>query len=144
MRLEELLSLLNKNWRDKLKAFVDDLKKHYKKITIILFGSRARGDYSASSDTDILIILDSYNWDDLRLILNLAYQHGVVSPEPHIFSLDFVIKNFENNTILLDAIYEGIVLVDDFNIVETLKKRLKKVLERFEKTKEGWKLKEKL
>ena len=144
MRLEELLSLLNKNWRDKLKAFVDDLKKHYKKITIILFGSRARGDYSASSDTDILIILDSYNWDDLRLILNLAYQHGIVSPEPHIFSLDFVIKNFENNTILLDAIYEGIVLVDDFNIVETLKKRLKKVLERFEKTKEGWKLKEKL
>ena len=140
MRLEELLSLLNKNWRDKLKAFVDDLKKHYRKITIILFGSRARGDYSASSDTDILIILDSYSWDDLRLILNLAYQHGIVSPEPHIFSLDFVIKNFENNTVLLDAIYEGIVLVDGFNIVKTLKKRLKKVLERFEKTKEGWKL----
>lgn len=140
MRLEELLSLLNKNWRDKLKAFVDDLKKHYKRITIILFGSRARGDYSASSDTDILIILDSYSWDDLRLILNLAYQHGIVSPEPHIFSLDFVIKNFENNTVLLDAIYEGIVLVDGFNIVKTLKKRLKKVLERFEKTKEGWKL----
>ena len=140
MRLEELLSLLNKNWRDKLKAFVDDLKKHYRKITIILFGSRARGDYSASSDTDILIILDSYSWDDLRLILNLAYQHGIVSPEPHIFSLDFVIQNFENNTVLLDAIYEGIVLVDGFNIVKTLKKRLKKVLERFEKTKEGWKL----
>ena len=126
MRLEKLLSLLNRNWREKLKAFVNDLKKHYERVTVILFGSRARGDYSAGSDTDILIILNNYSLDDLKLILNLAYQHGIVSPEPHVFSLDFVIKNFEENTVLLDAVYEGLVLIDDFNIVEILRERLKK------------------
>ncbi|MHA1859971.1 MAG: nucleotidyltransferase domain-containing protein [Candidatus Asgardarchaeia archaeon] len=142
MQLEELLSLLNKNWKDRLNAFVEDLKKHYKKITVILFGSRARGDYSASSDTDILIILDDYDWNDLRLILDIAYRCGVVSPEPHVFSFDYVIRNFESNTLLLDAIYEGIVLIDYFNVIELLESRLKKVLRKFKKTKKGWELRE--
>ncbi len=132
------MSLRNKNWRSRLKAFVNSLKKHYGKITIILFGSRARGDYSASSDTDLLIILERRTWEDLKLILNLAYRCGVISPEPHVFSIDFVVKNFEDNTLLLDAIYEGIVLVDDFNIVETLRSRLERVLKRFKKTRMGW------
>jgi len=111
---------------------------HYGKVTIILFGSRARGDYSASSDTDLLIILERSTWDDLKLILDLAYKCGVASPEPHVFSIDFVVRNFENNTLLLDAVYEGKVLVDEFNIIETLRKRLEIVLKKLKKTRKGW------
>ncbi|MGP3703624.1 MAG: nucleotidyltransferase domain-containing protein, partial [Candidatus Bathyarchaeota archaeon] len=41
-----------------LEKAVNKLKKHYKPSAIILFGSRARGDYKPWSDYDLLIIAE--------------------------------------------------------------------------------------
>ncbi len=141
MRLEELWSSLNRNWGGKLRAFSRHLAGHYGRITIILFGSRARGDYSASSDTDILVIVERFCLEDLKFMLDLAYSYGIVSPELHVFPLSYVIRNFEGNTLLMDAIYEGVILVDNLNITKMLKRRLEKILDRLKRTKEGWVLK---
>ena len=44
------------------------LKKHLKKI--ILFGSRARGDFYEGSDYDILIVLDKREKDSQEMVLD--------------------------------------------------------------------------
>lgn len=118
---------------------MDKVKDEYDKILVILFGSRARGDYSAFSDTDILIVLDSYGMDDLRRILSIAYGSDLISPEIHLFSKQYALENFERNTVLLDAVYEGKVLIDTLNVMELFKARLERFLERgFKRTKLGW------
>ena len=47
----------NDNWKVKLNNIVEELKKSEPK-SIILFGSRARGDFSKYSDIDIAVDLD--------------------------------------------------------------------------------------
>jgi len=138
------LSLRNRNWKRNLEKFVDEVLKIFYDVTIVLFGSRARGDYSALSDTDLLVILQNYDLDTLKKIYSIAYCVDLIAPEIHIFAKDFVLENFENNTVLLDAIYEGIVLVDNLNIVKSLKAKLNKMIaEGWFKTEKGWFKKEK-
>ena len=137
----ERLRLRNRNWRRNLEKFVDSVKRFYGKVLIILFGSRARGEYSAYSDTDILIVLENYNEEDLRRLLSLAYKFDLISPEIHLFDKQYVLNNFEENTVLLDAVYEGTVLFDSLGIVEELKRRLAEYLNKgFRRNKNGWKL----
>ena len=47
----------NEKWKIKLRDIINELKKHNPK-KIILFGSRARGDYRKNSDIDIAVDLD--------------------------------------------------------------------------------------
>jgi len=116
----------------------------YDLATIILFGSRARGEYSAFSDTDILIILEESSLETLEEIIKMAYEADLVSPEIHLFEKNWVIENFESNTVLLDAVYEGKVLVDKLNIIKELKERLDELLKsEWTKERDGWKIKRK-
>ena len=139
MSQRERLSLRNRNWRENLKKFVGRVLKNFNDVTIILFGSRARGDYSALSDTDLLVILEHYDLDILKRIYSIAYDVDLIAPEIHIFAEDFVLENFEENTVLLDAICEGVVLVDNLNIVKLLRARLKRMIdEGWLKTSKGW------
>ncbi len=135
----EQLSLRNKNWRKNLEKFMKEIIKKYGQVTIILFGSRARGDYSALSDTDILIIMNKTSIRILEDVISIAYKSDLVSPEIHLFEKKWVLENFEKNTIILDAIYEGKILIDDLGITEQLKKRLENMLkEGWIKNKNGW------
>jgi len=73
------------------------------------------------------------------MIYSIAYDVDLIAPEIHIFAEDFVLENFEENTVLLDAICEGVVLVDNLNIVKLLRARLKRMIdEGWLKTSKGW------
>ena len=50
------LKMKNEKWKIKLRDIINELKKHNPK-KIILFGSRARGDYRKNSDIDIAVDL---------------------------------------------------------------------------------------
>jgi len=140
----EQLVLRNRNWRKNLKKFMNSVLGKYDLATIILFGSRARGEYSAFSDTDILIILEESSLETLEEIIKMAYEADLVSPEIHLFEKNWVIENFESNTVLLDAVYEGKVLVDKLNIIKELKERLDELLKsEWTKERDGWKIKRK-
>jgi len=131
--------LRNKNWRKNLEKFIAEVKKRYGKVTIILFGSRGRGDYSAFSDTDILVIMEKTNTQILEDLMTIAYKTDLIAPEIHLFEKNWVLENFEENTILLDAVYEGIILTDDLNITNYLKKRLDNMIKSgWRKRKDGW------
>jgi len=135
----EQLSLRNRNWRKNLKRFVTEVEEKYNKVTIILFGSRARGDYSALSDTDILVILEKASIEILEDILSIAYKSDLIAPEIHLFEKEWVLENFEKNTVLLDAIYEGIVLIDNLRIIKQLKDRLAQLMKLgWKKERDGW------
>ena len=60
------------NYQNMFEKFVEKLKKEYaNKISIILFGSRGRGDNMESSDFDVLIILENKTNRDYQIIYQL-------------------------------------------------------------------------
>ncbi len=66
----------NKGIRDKIVTeFTSLLKKKLSEqlVQTILFGSRARGDYSVNSDYDFLIIVDKKDNRQKKIISNLCY-----------------------------------------------------------------------
>jgi len=56
----------NKIILEELKNFKKELQKKYKIEKIILFGSRARGDYLHNSDVDVIIISDDFKGTKIR------------------------------------------------------------------------------
>jgi len=139
MQPAKQLSLRNKNWKRNLKTFISLIKQKPIKFTIILFGSRARGNYSALSDTDLLIITEKTNITLLEELTSLAYKADLIAPEIHLFEKNWALKHFEENTILLDAVYEGKVLLDNLKIIKTLKSKLKSLLSSgWYKNEKGW------
>ncbi len=58
------LKHLNQKERAALRAFVACLKSEYSNqlTRVVLFGSKARGDYDAESDLDVLVLVKSDDW----------------------------------------------------------------------------------
>jgi predicted nucleotidyltransferase len=97
-----------------LREFLDELRNHFgKKLTkVILFGSRARGDSSAESDYDLLLIFDAVIPEKVRFVEALAdrwllERGAVISPvcldEPRL-----ALQRFE--PFLMNATREGVSL----------------------------------
>ena len=75
---------------DIISSFVDKLKQSYKPDLIILFGSRARGDFSGDSDIDLLIVKDTRKrplWRrvDVRKILSTEMAMDIIVYTPREF-----------------------------------------------------------
>lgn len=82
---------------------------------VILFGSRARGDWGPWSDYDLLVIGNfkglSY-LERLRVILN-ALEGIPLEIEPHPYTLEEALAMLERgNPAIIDALEEGVVLHD--------------------------------
>ena len=82
-------------------------------LSIVLFGSRARGDFTCYSDADVLVVLAE---SGRRLIDRLsdfaAYcSDGLV--EPIVYTREEIEAMFEaRNPFLLDVLHEGLPLFD--------------------------------
>lgn len=88
---------------------VNELKEQLQKALennlckIILYGSKARGDFNESSDIDLLVIVNKLSLSVSNLINTLAYDIELkydLSISTHIRSIDYFDKQI-NNTINL-------------------------------------------
>ena len=84
---EDRLQHLTPNERSALAALVDCLRQRYGDdlLRLVLFGSKARGDFDSESDLDFLVVVrmpDDDYWRHWREILHSTYpielQYGVV------------------------------------------------------------------
>jgi predicted nucleotidyltransferase len=68
--------LLTEQERRLIEAFVDKVRARFDQqlVSMILFGSRARGEASPDSDMDIAVILIEVNADTRQVIRNLAVE----------------------------------------------------------------------
>jgi len=108
---------------EELIKIVEKILSSFKTYAVILFGSRARGDYKPWSDYDILIIADFRDkyLDRIGNILELI-DNTNLTIEPHPYTLKEAIEMFKKgNPIIVDAISEGIILYSREEFKELLK-----------------------
>jgi len=103
----------NKTIKEQIMKSLDEMGISFE--SIILFGSRARGDYNEDSDYDILIVTEETFPFKEKIRISEAVRDRVV--KLHIPS-DIIIRSHEEvdyfrdkiNSVVRDAIQEGIVL----------------------------------
>lgn len=127
-----------------LKRFVERvLKERGEEVAfIVLFGSRARGDWSEDSDYDVLIGLKV---DDGKRLPDRIYEFSLLAQgpiEPFVYSkseIERMKKGFHFT--LLEALADGIVLYDD-RTFGRMREEFKGWLERglLVRTKGGWRI----
>jgi len=72
--LKEENKILNKKESDALSKLKNELLKNFHGAELILFGSKARGDFTDFSDLDVLILVDQEVDYDLKdKIIEIAY-----------------------------------------------------------------------
>ncbi len=118
-----------------LQEVVSRLLRRYRVHAVILFGSRARGDWGPWSDIDLLVIadFDKPYLDRLAELLDLVAD--ISEPlEFHPYTLDEALTMLRKlNPLIIDALWEGKVLYSDekFKILqEEFQKLLKRGLKR--------------
>ncbi|MBO3769210.1 MAG: nucleotidyltransferase domain-containing protein [Thermoproteota archaeon] len=110
-----------------IEEIVKRLVAKYRITAVILFGSRARGDWGPWSDYDLLIIGDFKKkyvdriGDILELLSDIK-----IPVEPHPYTLEESLKMLrKGNPLIIDAIECGKVLYRDTDYEELLKAFLK-------------------
>jgi len=97
-----------------LREMVGRVVRHYKPLRVVLFGSYARGDYSASSDVDLfLIVAEAPDWFKRGLEIRRFFQKEPVPIEAHVYTAEEYerMKTLEN-PFLLQIESEGKVLYE--------------------------------
>ncbi|MBS7655812.1 nucleotidyltransferase domain-containing protein [Candidatus Bathyarchaeota archaeon] len=114
----------------KLIEAVEKIKSEYKVVAVLIFGSRARGDFKPWSDYDLLVIAD-FKERYLDRITNLleVISDVELNIELHPYTLDEAVEMLrKGNPMLVDALSEGVILYqnEDFNILRSTYKELVK------------------
>jgi len=86
-----------------LKMIIDIILQYASPDKIILYGSRARGDYKSKSDIDIAIVL-SHHIDGLKEILD--------EQVPTLLKFDVIYFEEVNETLKKEIVEEGIILYE--------------------------------
>lgn len=111
-----------------LSRVVKILSECFRLHVVILFGSRARGDFKPWSDYDLLIVaeFEEKYVDRIRTILELLGDIEL-NIEPHPYTLREAIEMLKRgNPIIVNAISEGIVLYrgEGYSALEELYRKL--------------------
>ena len=105
-----------------LKNYAKDALRKGAKL-IILYGSLARGDYTATSDADILIISDKFK--DVRMIdriLDFIDPRSPIDIEPAVLTTEeFKALIKKKDRFALEVLRDGIVLAGDLKLYERLR-----------------------
>ncbi|MET1159565.1 MAG: nucleotidyltransferase domain-containing protein [Thermoprotei archaeon] len=115
-----------------LDRIVEVLKSRFRVRAVILFGSRARGDWGPWSDYDLLIIGDFKEkyLDRIKNILD-TLKDTPLPIEPHPYTLSEAVNMLRRgNPLIIDALEEGVVLYDRGNTVRVLKEILEELKKR--------------
>ena len=114
-----------------LETYVNRLVEAISPWTIILHGSRARGDFKPSSDFDITVIDENFpqfmqRWDQLR-----KYR-AKIPLWPRGFTPEEFLATIKScNPTALDAVHEGKILLDR-GLIQTARTLFKEILDRYE------------
>ncbi|MBS7655639.1 nucleotidyltransferase domain-containing protein [Candidatus Bathyarchaeota archaeon] len=93
---------------------------------VILIGSLAKGDYTAFSDADILIIFDETPKNPIDRIKEFIDPSLPIEVEPRVYTTSEVLKMAkEKRRIIKEAIRYGKLLAGDREIINTIKNALK-------------------
>lgn len=93
---------------------------------VILIGSLAKGDYTAFSDADILIIFDETPKNPIDRIKEFIDPSLPIEVEPRVYTTNEVLKMAkEKRRIIKEAIRYGKLLAGDREIINTIKNALK-------------------
>ncbi len=112
---------MRESLRRRLEGFAERVAGRYGRALVIVFGSRVRGEDYASSDTDILVALERATLEDLIWLAREARSLGVPSPEIHLYSFERLVE-FEGNPVVMDAVLEGVPLVDTEGLADRLRR----------------------
>ncbi|MFA4639979.1 nucleotidyltransferase domain-containing protein [Pyrococcus kukulkanii] len=101
--------------QEKIESLVKIIKKAYPDATVILFGSRARGDFLKDSDYDLIVVSKAFEGkqftDRSTEVLKLLFKEGIVED---FEILCYTPKEFERKKrmigIVREALKEGIIL----------------------------------
>ncbi len=110
-----------------LRRLVDEIRKRYEVHAIILFGSRARGDWLPHSDYDLLVVADFK-----KPFLDRIYELSELARGPvefHPYTLVEVRELLKRGApSIIDALEEGIVLYEggEFKEVRELFREMKR------------------
>lgn len=116
---------------EKIIAYVRSLEKHISLEGLLLFGSVARGNIRWGSDIDLIVVSrDLSKVDRFRLRREVAMTRpGAI--EALWFTPDELIRAFSCFWgTLLDALADGIILIDELGLLIRLKKALEQLLDR--------------
>jgi predicted nucleotidyltransferase len=85
-------------------------------VRVILFGSYARGDYTAMSDVDVCVLLDSAGgWFERQSIFRRLVDIPGINVEPHIYTVgEYERMVAQENPLALRIREEGKVLYAQF------------------------------
>jgi predicted nucleotidyltransferase len=90
---------------------------------VILIGSLAKGDYTAFSDADILIIFDEASKNPIDRIKEFIDPSLPIEIEPRIYTTNELLKMAkEKRKIIKEIIEYGKLLAGDKKIIKTIKK----------------------
>lgn len=71
-------SVLKKNEREGIEAAVKRLKREFPVDKIVLFGSKARGDFDEHSDVDLLLITSRpLHWKEEKAVIDALFEVGM-------------------------------------------------------------------
>ena len=115
--LECLIEMLRKASIDLKRVFGDRF------VGLMLFGSYARGEASESSDVDVLVVLRDLRELRVRGEIYKVISEHVGKPLTLIdLSLEELLRDdLEVTPLLLNALYDGIIIYDETGILEKLK-----------------------
>lgn len=136
-------SLKRYRYKSQLLDFIAELKKQFRPLAIVLFGSLARGDYMPESDADVLVLFSQPRVDFLGKISEIKEldNFGLVEVFPYGLT-QFLNMLQDYNLIALDALNDGLIVhignSKQWNKVEQISQR---VFSEVEPTELGWKVK---
>ena len=116
---------------EELREVVERLSRSLDLVAVVLFGSRARGDWRPWSDYDLLIIAwfrEGY-LDRIKLVLDVLADVKI-PVEPHPYTPQEALEMLRRGSpTIVDALEEGVVLYDS-GWLEVLRRELETMKER--------------
>ena len=99
--------------------FAKCVKGKLGRVTVILYGSYARGDFNEWSDIDVLIIAEQLPENPVeRLSLIEDCMARVAGVEPLLLTPNMMRKMRGKNLAVREALEKGVVLVDDLRAIK--------------------------
>ncbi|MDW8035191.1 MAG: nucleotidyltransferase domain-containing protein [Candidatus Korarchaeum sp.] len=130
---------MRESLRRAAERFAERVTSAYGRALVIIFGSRARMEEYATSDTDILVVLDRATPEDLVRLAEEARRSGIPSPEIHLYTFERL-EEAKGNAVIMDAILEGVPIIDTENLMDRLRKSIEDYVRerKLVKTRCGW------